>query len=135
MEGFFPVYRGKVLPRGQYLLGWVSFTWKIPTSVGFLPVAIPTQVRVPETNRKKSAILDIIDDTTIVKHSLYSMSKSVLTKDDLHYNGPMRNFEQIFQLDQGESSSLGGVSTIMDIIWDVELGLKKTLLQGKLDVY
>ena len=51
MEGFFPVYRGKVLPRGQYLLGWVLCTWEIPTLVSFSPLAIPTQVRVPETNR------------------------------------------------------------------------------------
>ena len=48
---------------------------------------------------------------------------------------PVRILEQVFKSVQGESSSLGGVSTIMDIIWDVELGLKKTLLQGKLDVY
>ena len=34
-EGFFPIYRGRVLPRGQYPLGWVSCTWEIPTSVSF----------------------------------------------------------------------------------------------------
>ena len=50
VEGFFPVYRGRVLHRGWYPLGWVLCTWEIPTSVGFPPVAIPTQVRVPETN-------------------------------------------------------------------------------------
>ena len=51
VKGFFPVYQVRVLPRGQYPLGWVLCTWEIPTSVGCFPVAIPTQVRVPETNR------------------------------------------------------------------------------------
>ena len=52
MEVFFPVYQGRVFPRGQYPLGWVLCTWEIPTSVGYFPVAIPTQVRVQETNNR-----------------------------------------------------------------------------------
>ena len=50
MEGFFPVYGGKVLPRGKYPLGWV-FLYGGNTYLGrFIPLAIPTQVQVPETN-------------------------------------------------------------------------------------
>ena len=33
------------------------------------------------------------------------------------------NFKGIFELAQWESSSLGGVSTIMDILWSAESGL------------
>ena len=71
----------------------------------------------------ESAIFEILNDTTIVKHFLYYMSTSVFTNDDLRYNFPVRNFEKIFELEQGDSSSLGGVSAIVDIIWDVESGL------------
>ena len=35
----------------------------------------------------------------------------------------MKNFEYIFELAQGESSSLGVISAIMDIIRDVDSGL------------
>ena len=50
VEGFFHVYQGRVLPRGGYPLEWVLCAREIPTSVAFPPVAIPTQVWVPETN-------------------------------------------------------------------------------------
>ena len=50
MEVFFTVYHVRVLPCGRYPLGWVLCTWEISTSVGFFPVAIPSQVWVPETN-------------------------------------------------------------------------------------
>ena len=35
---------------------------------------------------------------------------------------PVSNFDQNLVLTQGESSSLGGFSAIMDIIWDVDSG-------------
>ena len=50
LECFFPVNRGKVIPRDQYQLGWVLCTLEIPNLVGLYPMAILTQVRVPETH-------------------------------------------------------------------------------------
>ena len=50
VEGFFSVYQGRVFPRGRYPLGWV-FLHVGNTYLGrFSPEAIPTEVRVPETN-------------------------------------------------------------------------------------
>ena len=51
VEGFFPVYQGRVLPRGRYPLGWVFVHVRNTYLGGFFPVAIPTQVRATETNR------------------------------------------------------------------------------------
>ena len=51
VEGFFPVYHGSVLPRVQYPLGWCLHLGN--TYLGrFFLVAIPTQVRVPESNNE-----------------------------------------------------------------------------------
>ena len=69
------------------------------------------------------SIFDILNETTIVKNLLYSMSASFFMNDNMHYNGTIRNFGRIFKLAQGESSALGGVSAIMDNIWDMESGL------------
>ena len=51
------------------------------------------------------------------------MGSSVFTNENPHCNVPVRNFEHILELAQGESFSLGRVSAIMDIIWDMEAGL------------
>ena len=51
------------------------------------------------------------------------MKTIIFTNDKLQYNVPMKNFEQISELAKGDSSELGGVSSIMDIIWDVDSGL------------
>ena len=55
-KAYLPVYRGRVLLRARYPCGWVLCTWEILTSVGFLPMAIPTQVWVPETNIRTTTI-------------------------------------------------------------------------------
>ena len=46
-----------------------------------------------------------------------------LQKYHLHQNFPVRNFDWILELAQGNSSSLYGVSEIMDILRCVESGL------------
>ena len=74
MEGLFPVYRGRVLPRGQYPLGWVSCTWEILSSVGFFPVAIPTEVRVPETNNHPTISTWFHVDVSVLYFFLLSIS-------------------------------------------------------------
>ena len=60
------------------------------------------------------------------------MSTSIFINDNLHYNVRVSNFEQILELVQVESSSLGVVSTIVDIIWCLGSGLiLKTFLDHK----
>ena len=50
-------------------------------------------------------------------------ARAFLKNDDMLYNVPANNFELVVELAQVESYSLGGVSTIMDIVWGVDSGL------------
>ena len=76
VEVFFPVYQGRVFPRGQYPLGWVLCTWEIPTSVGCFPVAIPTQVQVPETNTSSWRECCQLASRKVLLHDLLSFAVS-----------------------------------------------------------
>ena len=90
VEGLFPVYRGKVLPRDDYPLGWVSCTWEIPTSVSFYSVAIHTQFRVPETNSILCYQISLhlcctSNKTSYTEHSTYIFRRSIIDSKINHF--------------------------------------------------
>ena len=131
VEGFFPLYWGKFLPRGQYLLEWVLVTWEILISVGFFPVAIPNQVRVPETNTISYWPNLFVPKTSFNLNIYYYFINTLASSNNNTWNhrgGTITQTTDYIGLNPNHWRSV--VNTCKTIIGCIEQGVKYTVING-----
>ena len=74
-------------------------TWNLISDVSVTPVTV-AKLRRASFGDMVLATFYILNKTTIIKHVLYFMSAIIFFNDDLHYNVPLSNYDQIFELTQ-----------------------------------